>query len=255
MKDWEREQYLLNSRLSSFQKKIQNAISVIEAALAKLGLWAISCSYGKDSLVLLDLVFSVRPCTVMFKDSGYCLSETYETMNECEKRYGYKTQVKRQDLSWEELLDAYGLPGINRTESQQKRVVQLIKKDVLSDFAKELGIQGVFWGLRSQEARGREMLLKSKGHTFLNETSGLWYCAPLYNWTADDVWAYIISRELPYPKFYDYPQGDKDRNWIRNTGWASTDGAAEGRIIWLKKHYPELYKRLAERYPEIRSYT
>lgn len=255
MKDWERERYLTYSRLNSFQKKVRSAQKIIESAFAKFSSWAVSCSFGKDSLVLLDLVFSVRPCAVIFKDSGYCLPETYATMQKCKERYGFKTQVKQADMTWEEILDRFGLPGINRTDAQQKKAVQAIKKDVLTEFAKELGFMGIFWGLRSQEAKGREMLLRCKGHTFLNETTGLWYCAPLHNWTADDVWAYIISRDLPYPKFYDYQQGDKARDWIRNTGWASTDGASRGRLVWLKRYYPDLYKKLSAKFPEVRNYV
>jgi phosphoadenosine phosphosulfate reductase len=253
MQDWEREQYLLHSQMRQFKNKVQQSKEIIKKALEITEKWVISCSFGKDSIVLLDLVYHIKPCKVIMSDSGYQLPETYKTREEVEKKFKFKTLILPQLMPFEQFLKEFGLPGINRTEAQHKKVVEATKKHRLDDFAKENGAKGIFWGLRAEESRGRKMLL-GKHHTYYNNSRDTWFSAPLYNWTANDIWAYIISNDLPYPEFYDYQDCGKTRDWIRNTSWTSTDGANEGRIIWLKKHYPQLYLRLEKEFPEIRQY-
>jgi phosphoadenosine phosphosulfate reductase len=85
---------------------------------------------------------------------------------------------------------------------------------------------------------------------------GSWKCCPLMGWTAKDVWAYIVSRRLPYNRrIYDAETHDQTRETIRNTGWLSTDGAAQGRIAWLRAHFPTEYRLLADEFPQVETLT
>jgi 3'-phosphoadenosine 5'-phosphosulfate sulfotransferase (PAPS reductase)/FAD synthetase len=57
---------------------------------------------------------------------------------------------------------------------------------------------GLFWGLRSKESSQRGMTLARKGTCYRVADRSTWTCCPLANWSAVDVWAYLISRELPW---------------------------------------------------------
>ena len=60
------------------------------------------------------------------------------------------------------------------------------------------------------------------------------------------MWAYIVSRGIPYNRrIYDAETHGQTRD-LRNTGWLSTDGAEDGRIAWLAFHFPDEYETLAE---------
>lgn len=78
---------------------------------------------------------------------------------------------------------------------------------------------------------------------------------PLAWWTARDVWAYLVSRSVPWHPIYDYEDCGLTREKNRNTGWLSTDGASEGRLIWLRRHFPEQWERLATEFPDVRRFT
>src|SRR5690606_35979235 len=132
-----------------------------------------------------------------------------------------------------DLIREFGLPDINRTKAQQAKVVQIIKKDNATTWCHENGITGQFLGLRKEESNGRRISLLKRSPIYQMQ-DGMWKCCPLADWTAKDVWAYIVTRNLPYPKFYDYDKFGQNREWIRSSSWITTDGAAEkGRLGWL----------------------
>ena len=257
MTDSEKEMYMLYAMLPAFKRKVEKSLSIIRDAFRIENVkWSASISFGKDSLVLLDLLHQVTDrIPVYFMDSAYKLPDIYETMELTQQRY--KFDIFKAHFAdgrpMQEVWERFGIPGINRTESMQNKALQVLKKEPSDRWAKENGYNGVFWGIRKEESRSRRWMIMTMGVTFEN-TQGFYRCAPLADWTARDVWAYIVSRNLPYPKLYDY-QKFQTRDWIRNTGWATTDGANEGRILWLREFYPEYYEKLEWMLPDVKSYT
>lgn len=254
--DDEKEYYNLYHVFKSHQKKVEKARDIIKQSLAITDKFTINCSYGKDSLVLLDLVFSITDkCIVIQSDSGYQLPETYEVREKCEKKYGYKTHILPQLMPMEEFLKEFGLPGINRTGAQHKKVVELTKKNRLDEFIKELGCEGVFWGIRKEESKGRRVMASYKGDIFYNKNRELYFSSPISSFNHDDVWSYISWHELYYPEFYDKQNCGQNRNWIRNSSWVTTDGATEGTLVWLKYNYPEYFNKLSKEFKEVKGYV
>lgn len=66
------------------------------------------------------------------------------------------------------------------------------------------------------------------------------------------MWARIAERGLPYHPLYDCESHGMTRETLRNSGWLTTVGAAEGRIAWLRQHFPEQYRALAAEFPQVR---
>jgi len=255
MQDW-REEYILYSRLPVFKRRVNDSAEIIEQALAKDVKWYIACSFGKDSICLLDLAIKIKPdLPVLHMDSGYCFPETYETRDYYMKQYNLNLTVLPATIDYFELMHQFGMPGISRTKSQQIKVVKMIKKDHPAEWAKKHGLSGVFMGLRKDESNGRRYTLNIRSPIY-QTGDGMWKCCPLANWTIKDVWAYIITNNLKYPAFYDYTGiPGYDREWIRNSSWCTTDGAERGKIVWLRKYYPELYRRLIKEFPITKNYV
>jgi len=257
MTEAERETYMLHAMLPGFKRKVSKSLEIIRQALAIEGVkWSASVSFGKDSLVMLDLLSQVMDeIPVYFMDSDYKLPEIYETIEKAHEKY--KINISRSFFAdrrpMKEVWDKFGIPGINRTTNMQNKALKVLKKDVSDRWAKEHGYNGIFWGIRKQESAQRKWMVTSFGVTFENK-QGFYRCAPLAYWDAKDVWAYIVSRNLDYPKLYDY-QKYQTRDWIRNTGWATTDGAERGRIIWLREFYPNYYDELRWMLPKIDEYV
>lgn len=251
----DREQARLYSKLPVFHRRVEEARDIIAEGVRVMRAPYLSCSFGKDSVVLLHLVTRHFPAIpVVFINSNYCFPDTYEIRNRFIREYGINLRELNQPHDYIEIIDQYGLPD-DRTSQQQKKVVELLKKDLANNWAKAAGFDGHFWGMRKEESKGRRVMLNTKGPLFYAEKASLWRCAPLANWRWEDIWAYIHTLGVPYSNIYD-KHGFCDPKQIRNTSYITTDGAAHnGRVAWLKYYYPDLFNQLAEKIPKLREYV
>jgi phosphoadenosine phosphosulfate reductase len=251
----DKENSLLYARLPRFKKRIMAAQNIIFEGIDAIRKPYLSCSFGKDSVVLLHLVLPYMPnIPVVFINSGYCFPDTYEVRDCFARDYNINLVEIAQPYDYLEIIEQYGLPD-DRTGTQQAKVVKLLKKDMANEWAKESGYDGNFWGIRKEESNGRRVMLNNRGALFYAKDADLWRCSPLADWKWEDVWAYIHTYDVPYSQIYN-KHGFCDPRQIRNSSWVTTDGAAQnGRVVWLKYYYPELFYKLAEQRPEIRRYT
>lgn len=252
---YEKQLYTYNAGQQKHINKVEKALKVIREAVNMNKKMSISCSYGKDSIVLLDLVFQVtKDIIVIQSDSGYQLPDTYRIREYYERKYNYKTIIVNQLLPFKEFLSIYGMQSINRTRAQHKKVVQKTKKDRLTERAKKEGVELTFWGLRKSESKDRNRFLTNRD-IFYNKTKDMWFCSPLAYFTNIDIWTYIFTNQLEYPNFYDMQNCGKTREWIRNTSWVTTDGANKGTLVWLKYNFPEYFEKLKKVFKEVGGYA
>jgi phosphoadenosine phosphosulfate reductase len=251
----DKEDSRLYSKLPVFRRRIARARLIISEAQQTIIKPYLSCSFGKDSVVLLHMVLQQAPdIPVVFINSGYCFPDTYEVRDRFIRDYNINLVEIQQPHDYMEIIDRYGLPD-DRTPAQQDKVVRLLKKDLANEWAKTNGYDGHFWGIRKDESAGRRVILNNRGPLFYAQVAGLWRCSPLADWRWEDIWAYVHSNNIPYSKIYK-KTGFCDPRQIRNTSWVTTDGAAHnGRVAWLKYYYPELYAKLITQIPEIRRYV
>jgi len=242
--------YKLHAQTREFKKKLKTAVAIIEKSYRAANDWSISCSYGKDSIVLLHLIYQFKKPDVIYKDNGYALPCIYETKEKLEKLLKYETNVLKQEFDFVEFLKEYGLPDITRDMMKQDKIVKIIKKDPLSENNKS-----VFWGLRAKESKKRTALFKYRGAIYYNDNRKKHFSAPLWDWSDRDVWAYIAQYNVPYPDLYDKENFGFTREKLRNSSWITTDGAKRGRVAWLRFNYPEFYNKLAKEFPIITSYV
>jgi 3'-phosphoadenosine 5'-phosphosulfate sulfotransferase (PAPS reductase)/FAD synthetase len=115
---------------------------------------------------------------------------------------------------------------------------------------------GVAYGLRAEENRGRAMHAKSRGAVFQYQRDHLWGCQPIHDWTYNDVWAYIISHHVDYCAVYDrlMEMGITPED-CRLSYWAGETKRRWGRWAILKRGWPELFNRFAAEFPEVRCYV
>lgn len=238
-------------------KKLIKVYELLERVFKQYHAPYISCSWGKDSSLVMYLVTQVYPDTpVIFMDSGYNLPDTYKFRDWYLENVGIKHYYEVPcPNDYVELCLKYGLPSIDRTAADQEKVKKIIKKDVIDEFAREKGFDCCIWGIRAQETRGRAILLKKYG--LLYEMPGqMAKCAPIGWWTHREVWEAIDWLKIPYNPLYDNVMPPFfTRETIKNGGWLTTDKAAFGRVLWLKRFYPEQYEKLKEMFPEVASYV
>lgn len=93
-------------------------------------------------------------------------------------------------------------------------------------------------GVRAEESGRRKIGILSRGLT-THRT-----CSPLGRWTAGDVWAYLLSHDLPVHPAYAYTlDGALDPGRIRVGALGGHRGTGMGRAEWEERYYGE---RLAD---------
>jgi phosphoadenosine phosphosulfate reductase len=228
MDDAERLIFQAWSKRPQFRAKVDQAISVIEQALAIAPAY-VACSWGKDSTVLLHLAQQVQPNipAISFDNSD-------------RRFFDYDRVVKEYTAQH----------PVNLTTIRYKgdHVPDKVKMFALwNDYPVALV------GVRKEESRYRGMAIANYGllHQFQTGTqAGTWRCYPIGYWGWKDVWAYIVSNDLPYLDAYNHQSFDRGRTTdhlskTTERRWHRT------RLEEFAKIAPEYYFYLNNNYPEM----
>jgi len=173
------------------------------------------------------------------------------------KHYGLEVHIKNAPGEFE-VYDEVGHFFIEAiTPEEQAAVRRWYRRTFgeLSKYARQQGWVGQFLGLRIEESDQRRMVLGHRKGLYHAKSRKLWTCCPLYRWSGRDIWAYLVMRELPWAKLYDAPGQDRER--LRNdvVFLAGSGSIRHGQFVFWKQYYPDLFNRLAARWPEIRRYV
>lgn len=240
----------LHAKTRGFLHKVDAAKRVIEAALAQMEAPYIAFSAGKDSTVVLHLVRSLAPDTVaVWSDDEWNLPETMTLVEATPNLHRIAARVQHAEwfISWED--------GAGRVP-EGTIWVDAFANDGLQTYAHQQGFDGVFIGLREEENSRRRIHLRTYGQFYFAANHGVWQCNPIAKWTVTDVWAYIHSNGIPYNTAYDKLTAMGVPLPRQRLGpLAQWRAMGYGQITLLKRGWPDLYNRFAERYPEASAYV
>ena len=178
-------------------KKVEKAKQVIRQASKK---WknneiAIAWTGGKDSTVLLHLVkeeFKGKvPFKIFFNDSTLEFKEIYDFVKKIKKDW-------KLDLLWikhlPEDLKAYK----NAKDKEMKmEIMRIAKINAINYALDKYKIEAFMSGIRldEHEARSKE--------TYFSKRPTHDRVHPILDFTIDDIWEYIRSKDVPYVNLYD----------------------------------------------------
>jgi 3'-phosphoadenosine 5'-phosphosulfate sulfotransferase (PAPS reductase)/FAD synthetase len=244
------EAYRVHARTRAFARKVEQARAAVRKMAAQ-GSFAVSCSFGKDSIAVASLVLDeVEKPHIIHMDSPYKLPGWEHVRDYFAARAQLHMIPSKKTLEETiEWLKDVGL-GYERETQYATRVTHRAKADAATLWCKEHGIGGQVLGLRAEESVDRRRVLRKRGLVY-RVVSGQWHACPIGWWSVTDVWALIFSRDLPYPRLYDCESHGYNRETIRNTGWLTTIDAPDGRIAWLRHWFPEYYVRLVAEFPRL----
>jgi 3'-phosphoadenosine 5'-phosphosulfate sulfotransferase (PAPS reductase)/FAD synthetase len=212
----------------------------------------VAFSGGKDSTVLLDMVLAQADLPILWWDDGWDYPETLDFLASTERDRGLKiVRIRNRGniasfAVWAGHLDWQGHnPGPWDYECKSF--------DDHSRLIYELGFNGVFLGLRTEESTRRLFSLRYTGPLYWVKREQLWHCCPLYNWTTMDVWAYILSRGMAYNSVYDKLSELKIAPQFQRVGPLIAWG--EDCYATLKRGWPELFNHFAAEFPEARCFV
>lgn len=187
------------------------------------------CSLGKDSLVLLDLIypkFKRVVCVFMYFVPNLEHIQRYiDWVNTKYPRVEF-VQITHWNLSYILRSGLYCVPNPK---------VKLIKlADVTEAMKLRFGIHYVFLGMKKADSMNRRLMLDGYENY---EKNGLVY--PLADWTQKEILAYMRHKKLPEP--------------VRYSKKASGGvGFNEDCFVWLRENYPQDLDKIFKTFPMSR---
>ena len=237
MEQHEKEMYLLHARLPSFKRKVQKSKDVIGKFLQISENPYVAWSTGKDSTVILGLTREIKDVVAVHMDSGVELPGTKEVREQVDNVIHHESK--------QTFLDVAEQFGLNSKETR--------KADFFAELEDYYNFDGVIMGLRTEESNARKY--NAKRGAIYQKKNGQYACNPILNWTTTDVFAYLFSNDLPVHPHYLMP-GPFPTEERRVGSYVSSRnrGAEYGRFVKLKYFYPELYRDLISKFPELKEY-
>jgi phosphoadenosine phosphosulfate reductase len=182
-----RETFKIWSKIEEYQKRIEESKKIIAEAFQRYKRPYVAYSGGKDSIVMLHLVLQQnQDIDIWHWDHGRALMPR---------------KIERKLIKNAYAIGAKNLL-IKSAKALDKEEARWNYKfwyksffGILNRVSKDRDWDGLFIGIRHEESLKRKRQYKK---TFINQS-----CYPLLNLTWKDVWAYIISNNLPYPAMYD----------------------------------------------------
>lgn len=241
-------EYDVLSKTVGFRRRLEQAKRELERVVTLHQRWVVSTSWGKDSCALAGLIcetlgtgFDAVHLKSPYELPGYerviewfsarCVIHTVSTTRTLQEYVGW---LRLHGLAYErEKLRAAG----------KKR-----KTDEIVSWTKDNGYTLQLLGMRAAESAGRRKCFSVHGLSYMSH--GLSVSNPIGWWSTKDVWAYLVSRDIPWHPLYDCETHGTTREGLRNIGWLTVSGGP--RIPWLRRHYPDQYRMLVEAFPQVR---
>lgn len=196
---------------------------------------AIAWSGGKDSQVLVDVVYRVYmklrkydpklPLpTLVFCDTGVEFPEHYGFIKKEETRYrelGFTVVRTRPETNFFKIVEEKGFPMFGKAIRRKTHpeifqkidelgiktcgnlCCQKLKEEPAAKLYKELGTDLTFVGILAEESYNRRTRWYDLGDFYYNSTEGLWKSQPLIPFTTEDIWSYNKEFNVPNSPLYD----------------------------------------------------
>ncbi len=187
---------------------------------------AISFSGGKDSLVALDLAVRAGIKQAVFVDTTIEFEETSHYVSIVEDFYGIDLTIVRAPIDFFSLVELLGFPS-----RRFRWCCEVFKFAPLSDYSRRRKIEYFITGLRKNEHfRRRKYKIKDTNPLVVAKQFN-----PVIDWTAQDIWDYILKYNLPVNPLYE--------RFERIGCWCCPFRTDEDWRL-LQEFYPEKMKQL-----------
>lgn len=223
--------------------RIEKSRAIISQMLSLSSNPYLALSFGKDSLVMLDLVMEQYPDIP-------CI-------------FSCSTETRLLD-KYQELMDWYINNGVNLIVSEFDRYT--LNQDKINitgtatddDFNMDVffdGWDGMFMGLRIEESKARRITLISKKNNEIGDKimqyktgkrAGMYRCCPMAYWKSFDVLFYLKGKGLPFLDAY------QDGHKTRTSTMITSNSLNGGILERMKRQNIERYNKLMIEMPELK---
>lgn len=253
----ERAAYLAHAASASHRRKVADAIAMIAGAPGAV----VSTSWGKDSVALLHLAAVARPTIAVINARYPNPAERFDDMDRVRDlalAMPDMASVRYAEVDTPGEWEMYERSGGGFAEAvtpKQREAARWWKQNftrAMDAAMRAAGGDAVALGLRAEESHARRMNVAMHGRDYTRR-DGLRVLLPLANWSGRDVWAYLVSRGLPWLRIYDEATCPRE---VARSGFVFATGGG-GAIRrhgvwddWRRVYRPEFQAWLV-RFPEL----
>lgn len=212
------------------RRKVEEASRRIESWLRQCAHPVVSCSGGKDSTLLVQLVHGIDPSVPVVMADGPSAAYLSDQMaHRARLVHAVGPMVVRVEYSWDHGSWLHGAGAYPHE----------LKQRTLRRWIVESGRDGLALGLRSSESRARAALHAHRGTSY-RWRDGTRVALPLADWSAAEVLAVLVSTDrLPLNPVYEHTELQPNWERVRDGTWTPLETAdAHGYRAWLARHYP-----------------
>jgi 3'-phosphoadenosine 5'-phosphosulfate sulfotransferase (PAPS reductase)/FAD synthetase len=238
----------LTGTSAEFEEKLCESRRLVTKALETHRNPVVACSFGKNSMAVLHLVRQVNPeVPVLFNNTLVEFPDTYKFKKKMVRDWALRVIETRptRDFWW--VVEQYGFPLYSRKghKDASKNCCRYLKEYPIERVLRREKFDLYFTGLTRYESWRREWAARKHGSYFFSKRFSYWRCHPIQNWTDQDVWEYHRIYSLPHNGVYDKePVNGYD---LRTGCWCCTIPIRYGKIEFLRKNYPHLWKKLIKK--------
>lgn len=234
----------------------------------------VALSGGKDSVAVLHLALRAEPnVPVVWFDSGLEYPETTTYLDAL--RSAWKLQLHRIPAE-PSLLDVLIATGTWDHRARVTKAPDLHRILITEPAAQAHSMfgPGELWGVRSAEARGRATLyaaalaaesrkveggaseLRRQLGGVVRRSDGTVAFGPIWDWSDQDVWAYLDRQSIPINPVYDKLRRlGAPRHALRVSHLVDGNGLEGGRLVWLRRGWPSLFNELLQVLPRLSEFV
>ncbi len=176
-----------------------NAEQIVRWAAEKFdqGL-VMSTSFGIQSAVMLHLVTQIVPAIpVIWVDTGYLPSQTYQFAEQLTQRLQLNLQVYQSSLSAARMEALYGKLWEQNNVEAFNQYDQIRKVEPMQRALRDLQATAWLAGLRRNQTNYRQ------GLQVVSQQADCFKILPILQWTSKTIYEYLITHDLPYHPLFD----------------------------------------------------
>lgn len=240
--------YAEHARTARFARRVEQARDVVDRFLSVVQAPYVGFSGGKDSTALLGLLSEMGQTDVPVFTQA-------DDLDWPEKQQFCVDTIRRLEFTrWDycesetSAVDQFAALSLSATD-----MIRGTFSHVIRHYVATTARDGVLLGLRAEESHGRRMSRRLRGSLY-RTVDGLWHGQPLADWSGVDVFAFLVSRNLPWFHIYDRDDWQAPHeirmSWLCNPSFVDRGAAA-----FLRRYYPQHLAWLAAVNPRVRAYT
>lgn len=187
---------------------------------------ALGCSFGKDSMLVLEMALKVNPnIKVVFENTGVEFPETIRYKKRMKKEWDLNLYETKPLQSFWCCADQYGLPKSRKTGgkgSNSPKCCKDLKEKPALILERNIGVNAIITGLQACESQSRRLLgmrydngkapymskefdgdiVEFCSQRWFTRSENMWKYHPIMQFETKEVWEQTINNNIPINPVY-----------------------------------------------------